>query len=71
MERCKDCLYWKQKNSFREDFGECWCEKFVCYEDILSNTVSKDKHIICDDRIIRTNKDFGCIDFKSKAWSLK
>ena len=35
MERCKDCKHWKQKVSAREDFGECYSGKIICYEDIL------------------------------------
>jgi hypothetical protein len=71
MERCKDCRHWKQKALTRENFGECWSGKFACYEDVLCNISTEDKHLICDGNRIETNKDFGCIDFESKAWSLK
>jgi len=72
MERCQDCKHWKRDVVGRyEDFGMCWCEKFASYEDVLYNTDPKDKHIICGDPLITTNKDFGCIDFEGKAWSLK
>jgi len=69
MERCKECKHWKQRMS--RDFGECWSGKIVCCEDMLCDTSAEGKHIICDGHMLETNKDFGCIDFKSKSWSLK
>jgi len=71
MERCKDCKHWKQKTSVREDFGGCYSGKIICYGDILFDMSTESKHLIFDGHIIETNKDFGCIDFESKAWSLK
>jgi len=72
MERCKDCKHWKQNilNGYG-DFGDCGCEKFACYEDLPTYTTVENKHIICSDPLIKTHKDFGCINFTSKAWSLK
>ena len=66
MERCINCRYWQQDDKIIfEGFGDCWCKKFVSYEGV-QHTTAKGKHIISNDPLIKTHKDFGCINFESK-----
>ena len=72
MEKCKDCRHWNRNVLNRYgDFGNCGCGKFACYEDLPTYTTTESKHIICNDPLIKTHQDFGCINFEGKAWSLK
>jgi len=71
MERCQDCKHWKRDLIRYEGFGMCWCGNFVNYKEVPYDTSPKDKHVICGDPLLMTNEDFGCVDFESKAWSLK
>jgi hypothetical protein len=72
MERCENCKHWRQDilNKYG-DFGNYGCQRFACYEDMPTYTTVESIHILCSDPLIKTNKEFGCIDFESKAWSLK
>ncbi len=81
MKRCKNCKYWIQdqesEKAFNENFGSCKNKKFAYIEDIEPNNLKRNKEIYNDYHVIyedydghwarlKTNKDFGCIDFEEK-----
>ena len=81
MKKCRNCKYWIQdketEKTFNENFGSCKNKKFAYIEDIKQEVSKNDKEIYNDYHIIyedyegywarlRTNKDFGCINFEEK-----